>query len=271
MLKSFALAATASVSGCLTEARSDPQPDTPTAFLPNVTGPQFRRIERTNAYELSYTWSHRDRRRTIDLAVSKERYHSATRASRSIPRCFSTAVTSALAGRVATELSQHCDAAGIDSPVERLRFATAFVRSLEYRRDAADAGELEYPKYVEETITENGGDCEDLATLLAGILSSPPFDHDVDLLVFSGHVGLGVDPSPFAESVEPLLAVGGQEHLYVDASIDTPLGRVPPTYRDPGVVARYDGTWRVVDPAGLREHAATTIANGTAGELGDYV
>jgi len=265
------LAATASGGGCLAAARGNSQTKTPTTSLPNVDALQFSRIGRPNVYDLSYAWRHHDRRWQLDLALSKERYHSAISASRSIPRCFSDAVSSDLCNHVATKLSRHLDSEGVKSPVERLRVATAFVRNFEYRRDSEDTGEREYPKYVEETLTECAGDCEDFAILLAGILSSPSFDHDVELLAFSGHIGLGVLPSSVAENVSPLLTVGSREFLYVDATIDVSLGRVPRKYRDPGVIARYDGTWRIVDPVGLTEHAISSISQGMGSDLGNYV
>lgn len=271
VLKSITFAATASIGGCLADASNGSQTETPTTHLPDADAQQFRRIERQNVYDLSYRWYHRNRSWQIGLSLSKDRYRSTTRASRSISRCFSDAVNGGLPSDVPAELSRHINSAGIESPVDRLHFATAFVRSLEYREDEEDTGELEYPKYVEETLIENGGDCEDFAALLAGILSVSPFDHDVELLVFAGHVGLGVDPSPFAEDIGPLLSVDGREYLYVDANMNVPLGRVPPEYQDPGVIARYNGRWQVTDLTGLKEHVTTSISNDRVDGVAKYV
>ncbi|ELZ76277.1 hypothetical protein C454_18309 [Haloferax gibbonsii ATCC 33959] len=172
---------------------------------------------------------------------------------------------------MASELSNRLDSADIELPIERLRVATSFVRNMEYATDESATGEVEYPKFVTETLMENGGDCEDLSSVLAGILCSPPFDYEPVLIFFSGHVGIGLDPSNIHMPTEQFLTVGGQEYFYIDASHDIPLGVVPDEYQKPGVIATYDGQWQTIDPAALKEHATTTIANDTNLDIRDYI
>lgn len=220
---------------------------------------------------MTYRWSHGGRRFRVALSLPRQRYLSAKRAARSVPRCYADAIGNSLCVRAASQLGRQLDSAGVDSPVARIAAAASFARHVRYVTDREAAGTVEYPKYVAETLTENGGDCEDVAALLAGVLSAPPFDYDADFVFFSGHVGVGVDPAALGAPVEPLLAAGGRDYYYVDASTHVPLGRVPEQYRDPGVVAVYDGGWRVVDAGALAEHATETVATGDMGDLRDYV
>lgn len=237
----------------------------------DVDEPSFARDVRDEHYRLSYRWRALGRRWRLGVSVAAEGYRSATRASRSVPRCYDEAMASQVARRAAGSLSGALDAAGVESPVERLRAVTQYIRSLEYVRDGAATGEREYPKYVAQTLVEGGGDCEDAAFLLAGVLAAPAFGHEVALLCLSGHVGVGVRLALIETSAGPLLSVGGREYLYLDPTIDVPPGRIPESYVDPGVIAVYDGAWQWVDLAALTEHAHATFERGGPMDPRDYL
>lgn len=237
----------------------------------NVVKPSFARTVRGGDYRLSFRWRALDRHWGVHLAVTGPRYRSAKRADRSIPGCYDDAVASPISGRVAVKLFRALEAAGIDSPLQQLHVATRFVRSLEYVRDEAATGELEYPKYVVETLVEGSGDCEDAATLLAGVLSASPFDHRTALVFFPGHVGVGVWPGSIGEAVGPLRSIGGREYLYLDPTKDVPLGIVPDEYVESGEIAIYDGRWRGVDIGALTEHTRATFQRGGPMDPRDYL
>jgi hypothetical protein len=155
--------------------------------------------------------------------------------------------------------------------MDRLAAVTEFVRSVEYATDAESAGTLEYSRYLVETVVENTGDCEDLSTLLAGVLASPPFEFDPALMFFSGHVGVGVNPERLEVDSEQRMSTSSRDYYYVDASTDIPLGNVPERYVEPGIVAVYDGEWRYVNVGALGEHAALVLRRGEMTNPLNYV
>lgn len=228
-------------------------------------------MERADAFDLTYRWRHASRDWAVDLEVPAARYREAAEAERSVPRSFEAATTSSLTDAVAASLTRQFEDAGIESPLARLAVTTSFVRAREYVRDERSTGRLEYPRYAAETLVENRGDCEDLAVVLAGVLAAPPFGLDPALVFFSGHVGVGVDPTRFDVGADRLLRAGSREYVYVDASTDVPLGTVPEEYRNPGVVAVYDGRWRHVDLLALGDHAGATARRGGMPHLANYL
>lgn len=207
----------------------------------------------------------------LQFPVSQERYLSAARRDRSIPSCFNAALDEPLSARIAQLLAKQLDAEEVQTPLARLRAVVEFIRSLEYATDREATGEVEYPKYVPETLVENGGDCEDLSVLLAGVLNTAPFDYNPCLVFFSGHVGVGIESTAIGEDISQTLRVNKRDYLYLDATIDVPLGTLPKTYREPGVVAIYDGHWNLVDPVALEDHMVKTVKRGQVVDMGDYL
>lgn len=70
-----------------------------------------------------------------------------------------------------------------------------FVQSLPYVPDDVSKGYDDYSKFILETITEAGGDCEDTSILLASILEAEPFGYDMVLLAPEGHMAVGIKGS----------------------------------------------------------------------------
>lgn len=270
-LRRLGLAGTALLSGCIARPPGEQRADDVDPSPSSVFTATFDRVGRADAYRLSYRWRHRDRRWRLPLSVERSEYESAVAAERSVPRCYDDALTAPLADRVATALSERLDAARVESAFDRLRAATAFVRSRRYVTDEAATGEIEYPKYVAETLVENGGDCEDFAVLLAGVLAASQFGYDPHLVFFPSHVGLGLDPAAVEIEDPPLVTAGDRTYYYVDATIPADLGAVPDEYDPDGVVAVYDGTWRVCDLPALCEHVADAVVENGVGDPLDYV
>jgi len=80
---------------------------------------------------------------------------------------------------------------GITSESEKTQLAVDFVQSLPYIKDSIGTGYDEYPKFIEETLVELEGDCEDSTILLGSILGTMGLD--VVFVTFPGHVGVGVN------------------------------------------------------------------------------
>lgn len=224
----------------------------------------FTRRESSADFELVYRWTLDDRPWQLRITVPKRAVRSATARSRSIPRCYRGALTSSVTDTVAERLAE--DLSTIESAWERLRVVARLVQSRRYRTDRSATGQVEYPKYVAETLVENGGDCEDVAVLLAGLLSELSADYEPVLVFFHDHVGVGVDPAAVGnlaeEAVDPLLTAGGQSYLFVDATTTLPAGTVPEPYENRDVLAVYDGGWRYVDVEAVGGQLRQALASG---------
>jgi hypothetical protein len=79
------------------------------------------------------------------------------------------------------------------SEYEIVEFATAFVQSLPYTVDFVTTPYDEYPRYPVETLTDNGGDCEDTSILLASIIDK--LGYGVVLINLPDHCAVGVEGS----------------------------------------------------------------------------
>ncbi|MFC7069138.1 hypothetical protein [Halobaculum lipolyticum] len=211
-----------------------------------VRGTRFSRVAGADGYRLSYGRSIGGERRTLEVTVSAERYRRSRRADRSLAGTFDAALSDPVADDLAASLGRALSAVGVDEPLARIRAAVDVVRAMPYESDADSAGRPGYPRHVAETLVDHVGDCEDYAAVLAGVLSSPPFDLDPALVLLPGHAGVGVDPDAVGGTALPTTRVGDREYLYLDATYDVGLGRFPRRH-DAGVVAvRHDG-WRPGD------------------------
>lgn len=224
----------------------------------------FVRLESAAAYELVYRWTLDDRPWQFRSRVPKQAVRSARERSRSIPRCYREAMTSSVTATVAGRLAD--DLSTLESTWERLRVVTRFVQSRRYQEDRAATDQVEYPKYVAETLVDNGSDCEDFAVLLAGLLSELSTDYDPVLVFYHDHVGVGIDPAtvgePADEAADPLVTAGDQSYLYAEVTTTLPVGTVPDPYRNEDVLAVYDGGWRYVDVETVGEEVYQALSSG---------
>ena len=241
------------LAGCLGSAPPRRSPEAMNELPASVARSSFTRLDRGPLYRLAYRWFADGEEWTTEIDVSKDSYVAAAESDRSIADVFDDARESDAAARLARAVAEQFDAANVAEPRERLGLLTEFARGLRYVTDEADAGTTEYPKYVEETLVENAGDCEDLATVLAGVLAAEPFAYDPVLVVFAGHAGVGVDPDALDAAV-PTVAAGDESFFYLEPTYDTDLGAVPDAYRGRDVIATYDDGWRVRDADALVEH-----------------
>lgn len=269
-LRTLGVLGLSALTGCIADARSNESINR-TVGPKSVSTPGFTRVERTDAYHLRFRWTAGGHRLRIQVPVSQDRYRSATQRERSIPSCFTAALDEPLSARIAQLLAHRLDAAEVQTPLARLRALVEFIRSLEYATDREATGELEYPKYVPETLVENGGDCEDLSVLLAGVLGSEPFEYDPCLVFFSGHVGVGIESSAIDGDIDQTLRVRKRDYHYLDATSDVPLGTIPEEYREQGIVATYDGRWQLMNPGALEDHLVKTVRRGQVVDIRNYV
>lgn len=271
-LGSAALLAGAAFTGCLGSGPSSPTPE-PIADLPaSVADPRFVRTREDDWFRLQFKWFNAiEWNVAFDVPVAE--YESRVTATRSLAAVFDDALACENCRSLAASIGRAIDDAGVTDPLNRVRVATSFVRALQYVPDDEATGSKEYPRFAVETVVENKGDCEDFAVVFAGIFGSPVFDLDPKLVILPGHTGIGLsakalgiegsgDPDAESDGVEsglPTLTVDGEELLYIDPTYPVGLGIVPEPYREYGVVATYDGDWRIEDHQALATHIRRSV------------
>jgi hypothetical protein len=271
-LGTAALLGGAALSGCLGSAPSRNEPSTDVDLPDSVANAAFARTRNDDRFTLQYRWRNGGEWE-VEFDVPIAEYEATVTASRSLASVLDDAFDSDVCRALATSISQSLDDAGIENPLNRVRVVTSFVRALQYATDEMGTGKKEYPKFAIETLVENEGDCEDFATLFAGIFSAPEFDLDPELIVIPGHTGIGLSASALGigeadvrdegmtaeDGGVPTLTVDGEKFLYVDPTYPVPLGVVPEPYRGYDVVATYDGHWNIHDQHALASHLKQSV------------
>ena len=149
---------------------------------------------------------HRERTRDYDLFASD--YHS---------KPFIKKLT--------RKLADHGTAAGL-SKAEIPYLIVSFVQNLPYTSDDVTTGYDEYPRYPYETLYDNGGDCEDTSILASAMLHE--LGYEVALLLFPGHVAVGVECRP--QAGHPYYRHQGRRYCYLETTgANWEVGVVPPS------------------------------------------
>lgn len=130
-------------------------------------------------------------------------------------------------GRVLFAKSQQI---GFDAKSQQLEFLVDFVQSFPYVTDDVSRGFDDYSKYVQETIVDAQGDCEDTSLLLAAIMQSSYFGLDAALLVPPGHMGVGVAGRDLPGASFEL---DGRQYYYIETTGEGwEPGELPDIYRN---------------------------------------
>lgn len=87
-------------------------------------------------------------------------------------------------------LRQAASGAGFSTKQEQADFAIDVVQSLPYVTDEIGTGYDDYTKFIEETLVDIRGDCEDTTVTLAVFLHN--LGYDIVLIEFPTHIGVGI-------------------------------------------------------------------------------
>ena len=254
LLELTAVGSLAALGGCL---GAGTPPDT--FELDTRTNGRTRRIETTV-----------DGRRTLFTAsVPASEYTAAKRRDRSfrdaVHQARSSSVIDALGQQIGDRFSTSAD---------RFVAAQGIVDSLQYLHDDTTSPSTEYVRYPVETLVEGVGDCEDLAILLLGLLSSAPLGCRTGLLVPKGHVAVLVALADVPESLlvpDPLtVTVAGVEYVYVESSARHPPGSWANDHGERPLLAAYRGCWYPLDTEAVVEELGDAIAERRLGEATQY-
>lgn len=142
-----------------------------------------------------------------------------------------TALSDGGANALASILDDEAERNGITGDREKVEFLIDFVQNLPYVPDDVSAGVDEYPKYMLETVTEAGGDCEDSSILLASLLRSSSFGYGTVLLSPPEHMAVGVKGGDNVEG--SYYEYEGDRYFYVETTGEGwSVGEMPEEYQN---------------------------------------
>ncbi len=128
-------------------------------------------------------------------------------------------------GKVTRKLAEQGRASGL-SRAELQHLVVSFVQNLPYTSDEVTTGYDEYPRFPYETLYDRGGDCEDTSILASALLHE--LGYEVALLLFPGHVAVGVECRP--QAGQPHYRHRGRRYCYLETTgKDWVIGEVPPS------------------------------------------
>lgn len=177
--------------------------------------------------EVHYEWNYGKGTWSYDLNIPKTAYEYYKTVERKKIRDYSYYVTDPsddeyLAG-LAAKFKEAAEKENY-SDLDMVKNIIFFVQNLQYVDDKVGTGYDEYPKFPLETLTDEGGDCEDSAILLASLLRE--LGYGTVLIQFEDHMAVGV------KGEESILGsyyeVEGTRYYYVETtSTGWSIGEVP--------------------------------------------
>ena len=198
------------------------------------------------------------RRERLTLDVPTAAYKRAQEQPRSLSRAIASARSSELLHQLGRQI-----AAGYETNSEQLLAAQAAVASIPYATDTASTGTGEYVRYPVETLTEQTGDCEDVAVLLAGLLESPALGFQSGLVVTESHCAALVATEEIDSSIVAADALGltlsGTDYIYLEATDRSPPGSRGGSNREQPLLAAYLHHWYLLDMPALRDALAEAV------------
>jgi hypothetical protein len=207
--------------------------------------------------------------RRFGVDVPRETYTSVRQQSRSFGSAVDAARDSAMLERVGRRIART-----YDSNTDRFLAAQAVVTDIEYARDISSTGRREYIRYPTETVVEETGDCEDLAILLAGLLSSDALGFRTGFVIPEGHCAVLVDRADLPESLlvaDPLtVTLSGREYVYVEAVEERSPGSWARDYGDRPLLVAYRGRWHPLDVSALTDHSLDALTSGEFGSTAQF-
>lgn len=170
--------------------RRSPHPDS----LGDESGTGYSRNAVEGKYLLELSGRTNGRDWTVSFISSKSGYVEARNRSRgrSRPEYVSYELTEGVAPALASILNDEAEANGFTDKRGKVDMIIDVVQRLPYVPDDVSTGFDDYTKFIMETFTELGGDCEDTSILLAAVLEAEPFGYDMILIQPPGHMAAGI-------------------------------------------------------------------------------
>jgi hypothetical protein len=164
------------------------------AGLESEEGDSYSRVDQDGSFGFTADGRTNGQQWTADYFIYKSAYaREAIRDhGRSREEFVSYEMQNGFAGELASLLSDIANANDLTDKHEQVEFVIDFVQRLPYVPDDVSTGYNDYTKFSVESLTELGGDCEDTAVMLAGVLQSEPFAYDMVLIQPPGHMAAGI-------------------------------------------------------------------------------
>lgn len=193
---------------------------------------EYEREAVEGAYVLTFEGSTQGQSWTVNFYIYKSSYAQAVAEprGRSRPEYVAYAQEEGFAGEIAGILDTEADENGFSNKRAKVEFVIDFVQNLPYVPDDVSKGFDDYTKFITETITEAGGDCEDTAIMLAAVLQSEPFGYDTVLIQPPGHMAAGIYGSDDLEG--HYWEYEGRRYYYIETTgKGWGIGDLPDTYQ----------------------------------------
>jgi len=162
--------------------------------LEDDSGDGYDRNAVEGAYSLSFEGSTKGQSWSVGFYIYKSTYVEAVQEprGRSRPEYVAHAQKEGFADELAGILADEAEYNGFTDKRIQVEFVVDFVQNLPYVPDDVSKGFDDYTKFIAETVTEAGGDCEDTAIMLAAVLQAEPFGYDMVLIQPPGHMAAGI-------------------------------------------------------------------------------
>lgn len=178
-----------------------------------------------------YKWKYGQNEYSYSLTLNKKELAAYKRRSRvqgDYSRFVSDPDDDAVISEIASALLQTARKMNF-SESDIINFVNSFVQCLQYTPDSTTAGFDNYPRYPIETLVEKGGDCEDMAILVAAILLA--IGRDVVILAPPGHVAVGVKVREATSLQGGVIMHNEHPYVYLETTGQGfLLGQIPPQF-----------------------------------------
>ena len=204
-----------------------PPPDA----LEAQTTTAFERTPVEGAYAIRMTGRTQGQDWAVGLYFWKSAYVKALQKPRGRSRTeyVNYELTAGSAKLLAGILNDQAEANGFTDKRTKVEFVIDFVQRLPYVPDDVSKGFDDYTKFITETITEGGGDCEDSAILLASVLEAEPFNYDMVLIQPPSHMAAGIKGADDLPGV--YYNYDGNKYYYIETTGEGwGIGDIPDRY-----------------------------------------
>ena len=212
--------------GVTVERSADPK------GLEDDSGETYERTAIEGAYRLSFEGSTQGSSWATSFYVYKSSYRRTVEEPRGRSRAeyVAHAQQDGFADELAGILADEAKANGFTDKRIQVEFVIDFVQNLPYVPDDVSKGFDDYTKFITETITEAGGDCEDTAIMLAAVLQAEPFGYDTVLIQPPEHMAAGIYGEDLAGSY---WTYEDRDYYYIETTgTGWGIGDLPETYAD---------------------------------------
>lgn len=195
------------------------------------SGDRYERRDVEGAYRIEVSGRTGGRSWSASIQFWKASYIDRTTASRgrSRPEYVNYEMTEGSAGSLARTLSNEAEDLEFTDKREQAGFVIDYIQALPYVPDDVSTGFDDYTKFIAETISEGGGDCEDTAVLMASVLQSEPFGYDTVLLQPPGHMAVGIYGKDLPGGH---VTYDGREYYYIETTGEGwGVGDIPEQYQ----------------------------------------